>query len=185
MNRLSARRWLRLSTLGLLVLSLGPAPVRTACTMPPQPDGLVAARVMRIVDGDTVRVALYGGGSWPLRLLGIDTPEVFQSEKLDRDARDSGRSKEAIQALGRLSSRYTRMHLDAKDVGLEFDVQRWDRFGRLLAHVWLSDGRLFNLQIVRDGYAQVLTIPPNVKYADLLLACQQEARRHNRGLWGR
>ncbi len=113
-----------------------------------------------------------------------DQSEVHESEKLHRDIRSSGRSKETIQALGRLAWNFTRKQLDGKDLGLEFDVQRHDRFGRTLAYVWLTDGRLFNLLILREGYAQVLTIPPNIRYASLFVACQREARENRRGLWG-
>jgi micrococcal nuclease len=105
-----------------------------------------------------------------VRLLGIDTPEVYESEKLERDARESGQSKEVIQRLGRLASEFTKHHLDNKEVALEFDVQTRDQYGRLLAYVWLEGRILFNMLIVQEGYAQVLTIPPNVKYADLLLS---------------
>lgn len=175
-----------LVTVGLAGLLLLPASAETvACEMPPPPETLTAALVTRVVDGDTLWVVLHRGAE-RVRLLGIDTPEVFDGERLDRDARDRGRTREEIRALGRLSTEYTRRYLDGVDVGLEFDVQERDRFGRLLAYVWLPEiSALFNLQIVRDGYAQVLTVPPNVKYADLLLACQREARQHNRGLWGR
>jgi micrococcal nuclease len=166
MSRVSTRYGLLLATLGLAVLLLTPARAQTAtCAMPPRPQGLPATFVTRVVDGDTVRVALRDGGSVPVRLLGIDAPE-------------------RADVLGRLSTEFTRRHLDRRDVGLEFDVRQRDRFDRLLAYVWTGD-TLFNVQIVREGYAQVLTIPPNVRYAEVLLACQQEARRHNRGLWGR
>jgi micrococcal nuclease len=68
-------------------------------------------------------------------------------------------------------------------VGLEPDVQSRDRYGRLLAYLW-QDKTLFNLLIVKEGYAQVLTIPLNVRYADIFLVCQREARAARRGLWG-
>jgi micrococcal nuclease len=150
--------------------------------MPPRPERVIPALVTRVIDGDTVRVAR-GGSSDRVRLLGIDTPEVFESERLDRDVRETGRTREEIQALGRLSSQFTRRHLGGKHVSLEFDVQQRDRFGRMLAYVWIGH-TLFNMQIVREGYAQVMTIPPNVKYAEVLLACQREAQQRNRGLWG-
>jgi len=175
----------------LLAGALAPGPAArvegapTACVNPSRPAQLMPAFVTRIVDGDTVDTSVAGRGRERIRLLGIDTPEVYESEKLDRDAQQSGQSREAIQALGRVASEYTRRHLDGKDVGLELDVQQRDRYGRLLAHIWLVDGTLFNLQILRDGYAQILTIPPNVKYTDLFLACQREAREQGRGLWGR
>lgn len=161
------------------------AGLQAACTNPPQPANLPQARVVRVIDGDTIQVRLSNTRTERVRFIGIDTPEVYESEKLQRDSRESGRSREEIQALGRLASGFTKKHLDGKDVGLELDVQTRDRYGRLLAYVWLSDGMLFNFLILREGYAQVLTIPPNVKYTELFLACQREAREKRRGLWGR
>lgn len=169
----------------LLVLTAGAlAGSPTACQNPPRPTTLVKSTVVNVVDGDTIDVRSLNGPRVRIRLLGIDTPEVHESEKLRRDVRSSGRSKETIQALGRIAWDFTRKRLDGKDLGLEFDVQRRDRYGRTLAYVWLADGRLFNLVILREGYAQVLTIPPNVRYAGLLVACQREARENRRGLWG-
>jgi micrococcal nuclease len=138
-----------------------------------------------VIDGDTIQVRLRYGPSERVRLIDIDTPEVHDSAKLDRDARQSGKSKEEIRALGRLAWDFTRSRLDGKDAFLELDVQTRDTYGRLLAYVWLGDGTLFNMLILREGYAQVLTIPPNVRYVDLFLACQREAREHRRGLWSR
>lgn len=156
----------------------------TACPNPPRPAALVKSTVVNVVDGDTIDIRSLNGPRVRIRLLGIDTPEVHESEKLRRDVRSSGRSRETIQALGRIAWNFTRKQLDGKDLGLEFDVQRRDHYGRTLAYVWFTDGRLFNLLILREGYAQVLTIPPNVKYAGLFVACQREARENRRGLWG-
>lgn len=103
---------------------------------------------------------------------------------LDRDARRADRSRAAILAMGRRAAAFARRHLDLQTVGLEFDVQPRDRYGRLLAYVWTSDGVLFNRLIVAEGYAQVMTVPPNVRYAALLRACEREAREARRGLWG-
>ncbi|MDR7555375.1 MAG: thermonuclease family protein [Armatimonadota bacterium] len=155
------------------------------CVNPPRPSTLLPATVTSVIDGDTVRVRLSGSAPERVRLLGIDTPEVHDSAKMRRDVRRSGRSKEAVRALGLLAARFTTLHLDGRAVGLELDVQPRDVYGRLLAYVWLDDGTLFNMLILREGYAQVLTVPPNVRYADLFLACQQEARVQGRGLWGR
>jgi len=153
------------------------------CINPPLPDRLYAAVVVRIVDGDTIDVL--SGKRLRVRLIGIDTPEVHDGAKLNRDAQQSGRSRETIKALGRLSSEYTRRHLLGEQVALELDVETRDRYGRLLAYVWLQDGTFFNMAIVRDGFAVVSTYPPNVKYVEILLACQREAREEERGLWGR
>jgi micrococcal nuclease len=152
---------------------------------PPAPEPLLSGPVTRVVDGDTIHVRLSSRPRERVRLLGIDAPEVYENEKLNHDAKVSGRSKGEIQALGRLASSFAREYLAGASVRLELDVQTRDRYGRLLAYVWLSDGRMFNLLSLREGYAQVLTIPPNVKHAALLLACQREAREARRGLWKR
>jgi len=151
---------------------------------PPPPERVVRATVIRVVDGDTIRVRLPEGVR-PVRLIGVDAPEVRDSPKLDREARRSHRSKGAIQAMGRLAAGFAARHLLGRTVSLEFDIERRDRYGRLLAYVWLPDGVLFNGEVVREGYAQVLTIPPNVRYASLLRQLQREARAARRGLWGK
>jgi micrococcal nuclease len=69
-------------------------------------------------------------------------------------------------------------------VRLELDVQSRDRYGRLLAYVWVGD-RMVNAELVRGGYAQVMTIPPNVRYQAMFLALQRDARDAGRGLWRR
>jgi micrococcal nuclease len=170
----------------LLVLLTGePSPhPAAACVSPPRPATLVRAVVTRVIDGDTIQVRLRTGPSERVRLLGIDAPEVYDSARLDRTAQSLGKSREEIRALGRLAWNFTRSRLERRVVSLELDVQTRDAYGRLLAYVWLGDGPLFNMVILQEGYAQVLTIPPNVRYADLFLACQREARRARRGLWG-
>ena len=65
-------------------------------------------------------------------------------------------------------------------VKLELDVQPRDKYGRLLAYVYLSDGTMLNALLVQEGYAQVMTIPPNVKYQDLFLKLQREAREQGK-----
>jgi micrococcal nuclease len=69
-----------------------------------------------------------------------------------------------------------------KHVRLEMDARARDRYGRLLAYVWV-DGVMVNAELVRRGYAQVMTVPPNVRYQRLFLALQREARQSGRGLW--
>jgi len=75
--------------------------------------------------------------------------------------------------------------VEGRKVRLEFDVERRDRYGRLLAYVFLEDGRFVNAELLKEGYAQLLTIPPNVKYVDLFVGLQRQAREAKRGLWGR
>ena len=78
---------------------------------------------------------------------------------------------------------FTRKMLEGQEVGIEFDVERLDRYGRTLAYVWLGD-KLFNEVLVSESFAQVSTYPPNVKYVNVFLKAQREARSLGRGLWG-
>lgn len=75
-------------------------------------------------------------------------------------------------------------------MGLEFDVQKMeppkgDKPARLLAYVYLSDGRMLNEEIVKARYGQVYTVPPNVKYVERIRKAEREARESKRGLWGK
>jgi micrococcal nuclease len=135
--------------------------------------------VERVVDGDTLKLAT----GERVRLIGIDTPEMHESNKLDKDAARSGQDKSAIQKLGRISYEFTRDLVEGKRVRLEFDVERRDQYGRILAYVYLKDDTFVNAEIVKQGYASLMTYPPNVKYSDLFLKLYQEARQNRRGLW--
>jgi len=135
--------------------------------------------VKRAVDGDTL--VLEDGER--VRLIGIDTPEMHESNKLYRDASRSRQDATTIQKLGRLSYEFTKQLVEGKRVSLEFDVERHDRYGRLLAYVYLKDGTFVNARIVQEGYASLLTYPPNVKYSDLFAKLYREARENRRGLW--
>jgi micrococcal nuclease len=145
---------------------------------PPQPAAVIRAVVTRHTDGDTARFQLDGGAEEKVRFIGIDTPEVFGD----------------TEPYGAEASAYT---ADAIPVGttvwLELDVEKRDRYGRLLAYVWLeqpdetSDDEIrrgmLNARLLLDGYAQVYTFPPNVKYVDHFTGYQTEAREAGRGLW--
>jgi len=135
--------------------------------------------VRRVIDGDTLELE----NSERLRLIGIDTPEMHESQKLYRDSRRTRQDLRTIQALGRRAYAFTKKLIEGKRVSLEFDLQRQDRYKRLLAYVYLKDGTFVNAEIIKQGYASVMTVPPNVKYADLFLGLYQEARNNKRGLW--
>ena len=135
--------------------------------------------VKRAVDGDTL--VLETGER--VRLIGIDTPEMHESDKLFRDARRSGQDVKTIQALGRRAYEFTKNLVEGKRVSLEFDVEKRDKYGRILAYVYLKDGTFVNAEIVKQGYASLMTYPPNVKYVDLFSRLYREARENNRGLW--
>jgi micrococcal nuclease len=133
------------------------------------PEG-VRGEVTRIVDGDTIHVDL-GGTDETVRYIGIDTPE-------------SVKPGTPVQCFAKQASERNRQLLAGTDVKLVFDVERRDRYGRLLAYVYRADdGTFVNAALVRDGYARTLTVPPDVRYADRFAKLQTEAREHNRGLW--
>ena len=68
-------------------------------------------------------------------------------------------------------------------VQIEFDVQQRDKYRRLLGYVYLADGRMLNEEIIKSGYASLMTYPPNVKYQDRFLKAYRAARSEKRGLW--
>ena len=127
-------------------------------------------RVTRVVDGDTIEVSPRVVGTEDVRLIGVDTPEVFGIE---------------AQRCGREASHFTTDELGGQDVTLEFDVGRVDAFGRALAYVWVPDldGVLFNETLLRRGLARVLSVEPNVKYEDRFLAAEKEAKADGLGVW--
>ncbi|HXG14995.1 MAG TPA: thermonuclease family protein [Calidithermus sp.] len=128
------------------------------------------AEVVRVVDGDTILVRL-GERLEKVRYIGIDTPEVHHPAR--------GREPGGVEATA-----LNRALVEGRRVRLELDVQERDRYGRLLAYVWVGDV-LVNAELVRLGYAQVLTVPPNVRYQALFLRLQRDAREAGRGLWRR
>ena len=148
------------SPLALLALALGIKAV--ACAAPQQPSASEERCVVsRVVDGDT----FYCQDGRKVRLTGVDSPE--------RGQRPFG--AEARQALLQLLPLGTA-------VVLQRDVTLTDRYGRVLAYVWTGP-TLVNEAMVRNGWAVLYTVPPNVKYAERLEQAQKEARAGGRGLW--
>lgn len=137
------------------------------------------AFVERAVDGDTLKLS----DGRRVRLIGVDTPELHYSEKLLRDSRRTHRDIKAIQEMGRQAAEFTRQLCEGKIVRIETDVRKFDKYGRTLAYIYLEDGTFINAKIVEAGYGQVMTIPPDVKYADYFLKLQREAREGHKGLW--
>jgi len=136
--------------------------------------------VTRAVDGDTLKLE----NGERLRLIGLDTPEIHESGKLSRDSRRTKQDIRTIKEMGRKSYAFTKQLVEGRRVRLEFDIEKKDRYNRLLCYVYLKDGTFVNAEIIRQGYASLMTIPPNVKYADLFLSLYKEARDNKRGLWG-
>jgi len=123
--------------------------------------------VKHVIDGDTILLA----DNDRVRYIGIDTPETKHPRK-------------PVQWMGKEASAFNRKLVEHKWISLEFDVEKRDKYGRLLAYVYVDD-IFVNAELVKEGYAQVYTFPPNVKYTDLFLALQKEARENQRGLWSK
>ena len=129
------------------------------------------ATVVRVVDGDTVQVDIDGQRE-KLRLIGIDTPETVKPDT-------------PVQCYGPEASAFTKQLLpEGTAVRVERDVEARDDYGRLLGYVYRADDGLFvNLEIVAQGYASLLTFPPNVAHVDEFVAAARAAERANLGLW--
>jgi micrococcal nuclease len=146
----------------------------------PRGDSL-QGRVIRVVDGDTIHVAVAGEKNRTVRLIGVDTPETVHPNK-------------PVQFYGKEASAFTKKTLENQTVWLEYDAAPLDRYNRHLAYVWLTKPEtgedairrgMFNAQLLLQGYGKVMTIQPNSKYSDLFAKFQQEARTQKRGLWGK
>lgn len=131
-------------------------------------------KVTEINDGDTVTIITGGFLGFfvkteRVRLIGIDAPELAQ------------------EPWGRRAKNHLKKLIKESDwqVKIELDVQHRDRYGRILAYLWDKQGRMLNYMMVRDGYAVVYTVPPNVKYAEWLLQAQRLAREEKKGIWGK
>ena len=133
------------------------------------PGRTVSARVLGVVDGDTIDV-LIGGDEERVRYIGVDTPETEKpGERGDCYAQEATQRNEAIVAQG--------------EVTLEFDRELRDRYGRLLAYVSVG-GRNVSEELIRGGFAQTLRIEPNTTRAERLARLEAEAGNAGRGLWG-
>ncbi|HQO58442.1 MAG TPA: thermonuclease family protein [Candidatus Omnitrophota bacterium] len=160
-----------------------------------QADALI---VTKVFDGDTV---LLSSGD-KVRLIGIDCPEAYESEKLFRDARRTHNDVEVIKAQGRQAKEVMVKLAQGKRVMLEYDVERRDQYGRLLAYVYVPlassstrDAEMFvtekdgapciflNASLLMMGYASPMTIPPNTRYADLFKSLHHKARQGRKGLY--
>ncbi len=131
---------------------------------------LTLVQVVRVIDGDTIQVCCVFGDRVTVRYVGVDTPEIHHPMK-------------GVERAGKEASEANRKLVDGKTVRLEFDVQEQDRYGRLLAYVYLEEGTFVNAWLVQHGYAAVMTVPPNVKHQELFLKLQRGAREAGRGLW--
>jgi micrococcal nuclease len=132
------------------------------------PPPILVGQVLDVVDGNTIRVNL-GDRVESVRYIGINAKQTTQAPK---GPNPSG---------GEITD-VNRQLVARQQVRLELDAQERDRDGRLLAYVFVAD-RMVNAELVRRGSAEVMTIQPNVRYRDLFVTLEQEARDDRRGLW--
>lgn len=132
------------------------------------PGNWLDADVVRVVDGDTIVVRI-GEREERVRYIGVNTPELHHPKRGEEPG-------------GREAARVNRALVEGTRVRLEFDVRHRDRYRRLLAYVWVGEF-MVNAELVRRGYAQVMTVPPNVRYQDVFLKEERNAREAGRGRW--
>lgn len=131
---------------------------------------LIPAKIISVTDGDTMKVEL-NGKKETVRLLLVDTPETKHPSK-------------PVQPFGPEASAFAKKMLkEGKEVQIEIDVSERDKYGRLLAYLWV-DGKMFNGMLLEKGLARVAYVyPPNIKYVDQFRAIQKKAQTAGVGIW--
>ncbi|MGI5891360.1 MAG: stalk domain-containing protein [Bacillota bacterium] len=126
-------------------------------------------KIIKVIDGDTIEID-YNGTPEKVRLIGIDTPESVHPDE------------QRNVPYGKIAADFTKNQLQGEEVELEFDVQKRDKYNRLLAYVYLN-GKMFNKILLEQGHAAVATFPPNVKYVDDFIALEKTAQAKGIGIW--
>ena len=153
-----------------LALALCTAVCGCSGTADEPPSGSGSGRVLRVVDGDTIRVALRSGVE-RVRYIGVDAPE-------------SVKPGVPVECFAKRASALNERLVAGERVKLVRDVEERDRYGRLLAYVYRArDGLFVNAELVRRGYATVATFPPNVAHEREFRRLANRARMSGRGLW--
>ena len=143
----------------LLLCSLSPRALSAA-------GAAESVQVVRVVDGDTLVLRSVG----TVRLIGIDTPETVDPRK-------------PVQAFGMEATAFLRQLVQGQPVRVEYDTQRFDKYGRTLAYLYLPDDSFVNLEMVRQGYAHAYLNYP-FRHMEEFRGAEREAREAGRGLWG-
>ena len=129
--------------------------------------------IKKFIDGDTFWINDGSKQGLKIRLIGVDTPE------------NQARFGDPEEYFGDEASAFTKSILLNKKVRLEYDIDRTDSFGRTLAYVYLEDGTFLNEELIKQGFAKIMTVQPNSKYAKHFYKLQVGAREDNIGLWKR
>lgn len=128
-------------------------------------------QVTKVSDGDTFWCVNQKNEKVKIRFIGIDSPESRNAFKRKK------------QPFGKEASEFTSNLILDKFVRLTFDIDSLDRFGRTLAYVYLQDGTFVNEEIIRNGFATLMTITPNVKFENKFIKAQRHARDRKLGIW--
>ncbi|WP_082418973.1 thermonuclease family protein [Massilibacterium senegalense] len=131
---------------------------------------LIPATVIRVTDGDTIKIRLDNEKEEKVRMILVDTPETVHPNK-------------PVQPFGPEASQLTKDTLSGASIGLELGIEERDRYGRLLAYVYLQDGSMYNKTLIEKGLARVAVYPPNTKYLDEFKALEQQAKTEKLGIW--
>lgn len=132
--------------------------------------GKEKVHVDRVVDGDTFAAKKSNGEQIKVRLIGVDTPETVKPNT-------------PVQPYGKEASNYSKQHLNNKDVYLEYDKEKEDRYGRTLAYVWLDEKTMYNEELVKKGLAREKYFSPNGKYRSTFEKDEQQAKKDKVNLW--
>lgn len=125
--------------------------------------------VSKVSDGDTFTIII-DNKKYGVRLIGVDTPESVHPNK-----------KKNVP-YGKIASNYTKERLEGKKVILKKDVQARDKYGRILAFVYI-DGKMYNEELIEEGHAKIMTVPPNVGNTERFKKLQKEAQKLKKGVW--
>jgi micrococcal nuclease len=145
-----------------------PVPRQSFVGAPTAAGASAVVRVTKVSDGDTVHV-LFGRRDERVRLIGVNTPEVSTY---------GGQG----ECFGARAAAYTTSRLLGTKVRLQFDVDPRDPYGRLLAYVYLGP-ELFNLALLRLGYANADPVPPDTRMASTFARAEADARASGVGRW--
>lgn len=135
-----------------------------------KPQGLVPAEVVNVVDGDTIDVRLERGQEERVRFILVDTPETVHPKKGE-------------EPFGREASDFTKRALSDQEVNLKFGIQERDKYGRILAYVYLKDGTMINELLLEKGLARVVIFPPNTEFVDQFRDIEAQAKKEHKGIW--
>ena len=161
-------------------------PETALTSYPVKENAVYKAKIKRVVDGDTAIIYFLTSDGTRykeerLRFIGVNTPESVDPNR-------------PVQYYGKEASNFTKKELKDKIIWIQTDTGVRDKYDRLLGYIWLEEPKnpdsekevrtkMFNARLLLKGYAQTMTIQPNVHYSDMFVKFQREAKEGKKGLW--